>query len=156
MADRRAESPDGLSGQCPAAPVAYRHRHYCRESSVLVESAGHLPVSGSLGLFGNLLESIYCGLGVQGVKACLYLDNISASVNQSAYLFHVCIGHLLETVRPVGRALNVRGQSQGLGCRTDASGHVNLAALRSVVSSQAGYSRTFPCHDVCKTGSSIF
>ena len=114
VADRVAESLDCLTGQCSPAPVAYRYGDDCGE--------WHIPAV----LLVYSLEGIDCGLGVEGVEAGLYLDEIRPSVYQSPDLLHVCGYHFPEAVWPVFRMLHVLGQCQGLRCGTDASGHVNL------------------------------
>ena len=142
VADRVAEGLDCLTGQCPAAPVAYRYGDDCGERFI----PAILLVDG--------LEGVDGSLGVEGVKAGLYLDEIRPSIYQSPDLLLVCGRHLSETVRPVFRMLHVLGQCQGLRCRTDASGHVNLPS--GLVRSPSRDCGALPGHLSSNVGKTVF
>ena len=108
MAHSGVECFKSLSGESPSAPVADGNGHNNREMSVRVQSCPDCRIVCKVRAVKQILQSIYCSLGIERIKACLYEKHVGASKNQSPDLLPVCLGHFIECHSPEGRVIHVR------------------------------------------------
>ena len=99
----------------------------------------------------DFFEGIKCSLGIQRIETGLYEDGVHTAVDKSANLFVISLDHVPETVRTLGRIVDVRRQAQRLGGRPHAAEYQNLASR-----GPAGDTGSFQCQGIGQCLCSVF